>query len=168
MYIITGSYAPNYRLWIAIDEDTRMHNYMKEMSIWGGHDKRETFHGIGYLGYELKSIDQAAESMKHLETMRAKINKEAQEAYDRRRYRIVDMWDEAKSNDEQMGPIDHGEFIPGEFIPGQFVTSYNGAVDEDLLRLVMATFTQFFTKEWLSKPFEMCASSKHVYFRHQR
>lgn len=163
MYIITGSYAPNYRLWIAIDEDIRMHSYMKEMSIWGGHDKRETFHGIGYLGYELKSIDQAAESMKHLETMRAKINKEAQEAYDRRRYRIVDMWEEAKSNDEQMGPIDHGEFIPG-----QFVTTYGGKADEDLLRLVVATFTQFFTLEWTSKPFEMCASSRRVYFRHQQ
>lgn len=164
MYIITGSYAPNYRLWVAIDEDIRMHSYMKEMSIWGGSDKRETFHGIEYLGYELKSIDQAAESMKHLETMRAKINKEAQEAYDRRRYRIVDMWEEAKTHDSYpLFGVNHGEFAPG-----QFVTTYEGKADEDLLRLVVATFTQFFTLEWTSKPFEMCISPRFVYFRHQK
>jgi len=74
---------------------------------------------------------------------------------------LVEPWGEAL--DLRLLAESDGLLYHGEYTPGEFTTRVDSATDSlpELAELVVESFPGFFTKEWLSKPIEMCVLSCH-------
>jgi hypothetical protein len=64
MYILRPSYAPNWRIFVATENnflvnEVTVHEYLKASCLWGGADKREIIDGREHLGYEFNTTEAA-------------------------------------------------------------------------------------------------------------